>query len=331
MILITGGAGFIGSHTALALIENGYEVLIIDNLTNSSIDSINSIQKITGKSVTFLEGDLRDEIFLKTVFDEYQITDVIHFAGVKSVGESNDNPIYYYDNNVTGTLTLIKEMAKGECRNLIFSSSATVYGEPSALPIKENFPLSTTNPYGQSKLFIEKILCDLKNSNSGWNILVLRYFNPAGAHASGLLGEAPNQVPNNLFPLVSQVAAGHTECLNIYGGQYATKDGTGVRDYIHICDLAEGHVKALKVLPNQTQLLTVNLGTGCGYSVIEIIKEFEKVSGHKIPYKILGNRKGDVAACYADASYAEKIMDWKAKRTLTDMCKDQWRWETKTL
>jgi len=331
MILVTGGAGYIGSHTALALIEAGKEVVVIDNLVNSTTASIKAIEKITEKPVNFINGDLGNQIFLRSIFNKYRITDVIHFAGLKSVGESNLNPIYYYENNVTGTLNLIKVMGESGCKRLIFSSSATVYGQPKNLPITEDFPLMATNPYGQSKLFIEKILSDLKKSDDHWNIIVLRYFNPAGAHSSGILGENSRSKPNNLFPLISRVAAGHVPHLEVFGGDYPTNDGTGVRDYIHINDLACGHIKALEILPNHLDLLTINLGTGAGHSVIEIINEFEKLSNRQIPYKILNRRSGDVPACYADVSYAKKILEWETKLTLTDMVRDQWRWQRKTL
>ena len=331
MILVTGGAGYIGSHTALALIKAGKEVVVIDSFVNSTISSIKAIEKITGKPVNLIIGDLRNENFLKSVFGKYEITDVIHFAGLKSVGESNRNPIYYYENNVTGTLNLIKVMGESGCKSLIFSSSATVYGQPETLPITEDFPLMATNPYGQSKLFIEQILRDLKDSDDHWNIVVLRYFNPAGAHSSGILGENSLSKPNNLFPLISRVAAGHYEYLEVFGGDYPTNDGTGIRDYIHINDLACGHIKALDILPNHPDLLTLNLGAGIGHSVIEIITEFEKVSNRRIPYKLLDRRSGDVAECYADASYAKKILGWETKLTLTDIVRDQWNWQRKTL
>ena len=331
MILVTGGAGYIGSHTSLALIEAGKEVVIIDSLVNSTISSIESIGKITGKPVNFITGDLRNENFLKSIFSKYEITGVIHFAGLKSVGVSQHNPIYYYENNVTGTLNLIKVMAESGCKSLIFSSSATVYGQPKNLPITENFPLMATNPYGQSKLFIEQILSDLKKSDDHWKIVILRYFNPAGAHSSGILGENSCSKPNNLFPLISRVAAGHCEYLEVFGGDYPTNDGTGIRDYIHINDLVCGHIKALEILPNYPDLLTLNLGAGIGHSVFEIINEFEKVSNRRIPYKVSNRRSGDVAECYADASYAKKILGWKTKLVLTDMVRDQWRWQRKTL
>ena len=331
MILVTGGAGYIGSHTCLALIEAGYNVLIVDNLVNSSMTSIAEIEGITGKPVIFLKGDVRDEAFLRTIFTRFEITGVIHFAGLKSVGESSLNPLSYYDNNVNGTLALLKVMNSSGCKNLVFSSSATVYGCPSKLPIKENHPLSATNPYGQSKLFIEKMLNDLHESDKYWNIVVLRYFNPAGADESGLIGEAPNSAPNNLFPLVSKVAAGQLESLKVFGGDYHTHDGTGVRDYIHVTDLANGHVRALNILSDPARILTINLGTGTGYSVLEIIKEFEKASSHQIPYTIIDRRSGDVATSYADASYAKELMGWSAKLTLAKMCEDQWRWQSNIL
>ncbi len=330
MILVTGGAGYIGSHTCIALIEAGYDIVVVDNLANSSMESIAGIENVVEKPVAFVNGDLRDEAFLGAIFTKYKITHVIHFAGLKAVGESNENPLRYYDNNITGTLSLLKAMDNSGCRSLVFSSSATVYGWPSELPVKEDFPLSAMNPYGQSKLVVEQILNDLYKSDKRWNIVVLRYFNPAGAHESGLIGEASNNVPNNIFPLVSQVAAGQRRCLKVYGGDYQTHDGTGVRDYVHVTDLADGHVCALSVLPDVARVLTINLGTGVGYSVLEIIKEFEKVSLRKISYSIVDRRPGDAAACFADVTYASEIMGWSAKLNLAKMCEDQWRWQ-KTL
>lgn len=327
MILVTGGTGYIGSHTCIALIEAGHEVIVVDNLTNSSIDSIARMERITGNTISFVEGDIRDEAFLRDIFTRFKITEVIHFAGVKAVGESIIDPLKYYDNNVTGTLSLLKVMDSSGCKNLIFSSSATVYGWPSNVPVKEDSPLSAANPYGQSKLFIEKILNNLYESDRHWNIVVLRYFNPAGAHESGLIGEAPNNIPNNLFPLVSQVAAGQRDSIKVFGGDYLTQDGTGVRDYIHVTDLANGHVNALSVLSDSVRILTINLGTGVGYSVLEIIKAFEKVSCHQILYSIVDRRPGDAAVCYADATYAKEMMGWSAKLTLAKMCEDQWRWQ----
>lgn len=327
MILITGGAGYIGSHTAISLLNNEEDILIVDNLKNSSIKSIERIKQITGKSFKFYQGDIRDENFLLTIFQKYQIKDVIHFAGLKSVSDSNNNPIEYYDNNVIGLLSLLKIMLKFDCKNIVFSSSATVYGIPEILPIKEDSFLSAINPYGRSKLMIEKILKDLYKSDTSWNICILRYFNPVGAHESGLIGEDPNDTPTNLFPLVSRVAAGLLDYLEIYGNDYPTKDGTGIRDYIHVCDLADGHNYALKQFRSEGSIYIFNLGTGNGYSVLEIIKEFEKVSNKKINYKFVNRRSGDVASCYADPTYAKECMNWSAKFSLKRMCEDQWKWQ----
>jgi UDP-glucose 4-epimerase len=327
LILITGGAGYIGSHTAISLLNNEEDILIVDNLKNSSIKSIERIKKITGKSFKFYQGDIRDENFLLTIFQKYQIKDVIHFAGLKSVGDSNNNPIEYYDNNVLGLLSLLKIMLKFDCKNIVFSSSATVYGIPKKLPIKEDSFLSTINPYGRSKLMIENILKDLYKSDTSWNICILRYFNPVGAHESGLIGEDPNDTPTNLFPLVSRVAAGLLDYVEIYGNDYPTEDGTGIRDYIHVCDLADGHNYALKQFRSEGSIYIFNLGTGNGYSVLEIIKEFEKVSNKKINYKFVNRRSGDVASCYADPTYAKEYMNWSAKFSLKKMCEDQWKWQ----
>ena len=326
-ILVTGGAGYIGSHTCIELVQQGHDIVIIDNLSNSSIQAIKKIEIITKSSLFFIEGDVRDEIFLSQVFTKFEITSVIHFAGLKAVGESNNYPISYYDNNISGMVTLLKVMDIFGCKNLVFSSSATVYGIPSELPVPETAPLSSLNPYGRSKLIIEKILGDLYLSDKIWNILILRYFNPVGAHKSGLIGESPSNAPNNLFPIISETAAGKRRFVEIYGDDYPTPDGTGVRDYIHVMDLARGHLSALNMFSENGCIFSVNLGTGVGYSVLEIIKEFEAVSGRSIPYKIIGRRTGDTASCYADVAYAKSLMDWSHEMTLAKMCEDQWRWQ----
>lgn len=327
MILITGGAGYIGSHTCVSLAKAGHEFVVIDSLVNSSLSSVQGIEAIIGKPIKFLQGDIRDENFLASVFTSHKITQVVHFAGLKSVGESNSDPLQYYDCNVTGTLTLLKVMAANCCRSIVFSSSATVYGYPEMVPVIEDSPLCAINPYGQTKLIIENILNDLRASDKRWEIVILRYFNPAGAHESGLIGEAPNNAPTNLFPIVSNVAAGHRSHLDVFGGDYKTHDGTGVRDYIHVTDLADGHVSALNILSKKHGILTINLGTGIGYSVLEIIKEFEKISNTSISYSIVDRRSGDSAICYADPSYASEILGWTTKYNLTKMCQDQWRWQ----
>tara|TARA_B100000212_G_scaffold341264_1_gene323951 strand:- start:1287 stop:2282 length:996 start_codon:yes stop_codon:yes gene_type:complete len=327
LILITGGAGYIGSHTAIALLEENNDILIVDNLENSSIKSIDRIKEITGKSFKFHKGDIRNEDFLLSIFQNYEIKAVMHFAGLKSVGESNCYPMKYFDNNVIGFLSLIKVMQKFDCKKIVFSSSATVYGNPTELPVKESAQLSSINPYGRSKLIIEQILEDIYNSDKSWNISILRYFNPVGAHESGLIGEDPKNVPTNLFPIVSKVASGELTSLEIYGNDYATHDGTGVRDYIHVTDLAKGHICALSKFNSDGSIFSLNLGTGKGYSVLDVIKEFEAVSGKKIAYNIVDKRIGDSASCYADPAYAKKYMNWSSKFSLRKMCEDQWRWQ----
>lgn len=328
--LVTGGAGYIGSHTCIELIEQGHKIIVVDNLINSSMHIIKQIEKITRSSFIFVEGDVRDEALLSQIFKGHKISNVIHFAGLKAVGDSSNEPLNYYDNNISGILTLLKVMNHFGCKNLVFSSSASVYGSQSELPIKETAPLSTLNPYGRSKLVIEKILSDLYKSDKLWNIAILRYFNPVGAHASGMIGESPNSEPNNLFPIVSETADGKRSFIEIYGDDYPTKDGTGVRDYIHIMDLVKGHFCALNMFSPEGCIFTVNLGTGTGYSVLEIIKEFESVSGRTIPYKIIERRTGDAAACFADVAYAKSFMDWSSKLSLRRMCEDQWRWQNST-
>ena len=326
-VLVTGGAGYIGSHTVLLLLEAGYSVVVLDNLSNSSRESLNRVERLTGKSLTFIEGDIRDSDCLKQLFNEHAIASVIHFAGLKAVGESVAQPLRYYDCNVTGTLRLLEAMDNAGVRTLVFSSSATVYGDPASVPIREDFPLSATNPYGATKLHIEDMLRDLYQSDDSWRLALLRYFNPAGAHESGEIGEDPNGIPNNLMPFIAQVAVGKREKLNVFGGDYPTKDGTGVRDYIHVMDLAEGHLAALEALEAKGGLVTTNLGTGRGYSVLEMINAFSAASGREVAYSIVERRPGDVASCYADPAFAEKVLGWKAKRGIEAMCADHWRWQ----
>ena len=327
-ILVTGGAGYIGSHTCIELIKAGYGVVVVDNLCNSSLESLKRVEELTDSDIPFHEVDVRNKAALTQVFEQYSIDGVIHFAGLKAVGESVEKPIEYYDTNVGGTFILAEVMRNFGCKVFVFSSSATVYGDPHTVPIKENFPLSVTNPYGRSKLMIEEFLQDVFVADDSWHIALLRYFNPVGAHKSGLIGEDPNDIPNNLIPYISQVAVGKLEKLSIFGGDYDTHDGTGVRDYIHVVDLAKGHLKALQALKSRSQVLTVNLGTGNGYSVRDMIKAFEKASNREVQFQIVGRRSGDIATCYADPSYAEKILDWKAECELDEMCEDTWRWQS---
>lgn len=326
-ILITGGTGYLGSHTCVALANAGHDLVIIDNLCNSRADVIDRLATLCGKRPAFTQGDVRDTATLDRLFAKHPINAVMHFAGLKAVGESSEKPLDYYDNNITGTLQLLAAMKRAAVKTLIFSSSATVYGEPASVPIREDFPRSATNPYGRSKLIVEDILADLHQADNHWRIARLRYFNPVGAHESGLIGEAPQGVPNNLMPFVAQVAAGRREFLNVWGNDYPTPDGTGVRDYIHVCDLAEGHVAALDYLNSEGGTLTVNLGTGQGYSVLEMIKAFEKTSGRTIPYKIGPRRAGDSAKCWASPALAQQLMGWTASRGLEQMCTDAWRWQ----
>jgi len=326
MVLVTGAAGYIGSHTCIALIEAGYEIVALDNLCNSSQESLARVTRITGQSVPFINGDIRDRRLLQSVFARYQISSVIHFAGLKAVGESVANPLKYFDNNVSGTVALLQAMETAGVRELVFSSSATVYGDAQSQPIAEDAPLSTTNPYGASKLVVENILRDLLKGEARWRAGILRYFNPVGAHPSGLLGEDPRGVPNNLMPYVAQVAVGKREQLSVFGADYPTPDGTGVRDYIHVVDLARGHVAALGRV-HHGDSFTVNLGTGQGYSVLELIAAFERASGRRVPYQIAPRRPGDVARCYANPRKAQEILGWKAERTLDEMCADHWRWQ----
>lgn len=324
-VLVTGGVGYIGSHTVVELLNNNNNIIIIDNLINSSIEVLDNIKKINNnKKIKFYNFDLRNKDLLKKVFKENKIDIVIHFAGLKAVGESVSEPIRYYNNNIMSTLSLCEVMSEYKTKKLIFSSSATVYGEPKTLPIKEDFDLKTTNPYGSTKLIIENILKDLYISDNEWGIVCLRYFNPVGSHESGLIGEDPKGIPNNLMPYLVRVAAGELECLNIFGDDYDTPDGTGVRDYIHVVDLALGHLAAMNKIKNQTGVLVYNLGTGRGVSVLELVKTFEKTNNLKINYKIIGRRPGDIAACFADPSKAREELGWVAKKDIQDMCKDSW-------
>ena len=328
-VLVTGGAGYIGSHTCIALHEAGFDFVVFDNLCNSSKESLKRVEKIIGKSIDFVEGDIRDAKALSKVFENYEINSVIHFAGLKAVGESVEKPLEYYDNNINGTLVLCEVMKKYGCKKIVFSSSATVYGDPHTTPIRENFPVgATTNPYGRTKYFIEEMLKDIYVSDNTNKIVILRYFNPVGAHKSGTIGEDPNGIPNNLMPFISQTAVGKRENLSVFGGDYDTHDGTGVRDYIHVVDLALGHVKALQKMNSIDDVLTVNLGTGNGYSVIDMINAFQKASGKKVPYNIVDRRPGDIAKCFADPSYAKEVLDWEATRGVDEMCEDSWRWQS---
>jgi UDP-glucose 4-epimerase len=326
MILVTGGAGYIGSHTCIELLNAGHEVFVIDNLRNSSRVALDRIKQICGRAPLFRKGDIRDRALLTNLMMRYGVSAVVHFAGLKSVGESVEEPITYYDNNVGGTISLLAAMRDAGVSKLVFSSSATVYGEPQRLPLDESHPLSATNPYGRSKLIIEDMLRDHHKALPNWSIVILRYFNPVGAHASGLIGESPLGTPNNLLPYVAQVAVGLRPHLTIFGNDYPTMDGTGVRDYVHVVDLAVGHVRALDKIQDP-QLLTVNLGTGSGFSVLEVVDAFAKASGRLIPIVAGPRRPGDVAACYADPSAAERLLGWKARRSLADMCADHWRWQ----
>ena len=328
-ILVTGGAGYIGSHTCVELAKAGYGVIVVDNLVNSKYEAIRRVEKIIGKSVKFYENDILDAAALHKIFSENQIDAVINFAGLKAVGESVEKPLEYYHNNITGMLVLIDVMRQNGCKNIVFSSSATVYGNPHTVPIKEDFPLSATNPYGRTKLFIEDILRDLYKADKSFNIAILRYFNPVGAHESGLIGEDPNGIPNNLCPYITKVAVGKLDKVRVFGNDYPTPDGTGVRDYIHVSDLAVGHVLALKKLFENSGLYTVNLGTGVGYSVLEVIKAFSKALGKEIPYEFAPRRAGDIPACYADPSLAEKLIRFKTTRSLDDMCRDALNFQMK--
>ncbi len=335
-ILITGGAGYIGSHTLVELSSAGYEFIVYDNLSNSTKEALERVEKIIGKSVEFVEGDIRDKKLLQEVFSKYNIDSVIHFAGLKAVGESVEKPLEYYDNNVNGTVTFLEVMKEHNCKKIVFSSSATVYGDPQEVPITEDSQtgVGITNPYGRSKYFIEEMLKDLYISDNEWKIAILRYFNPIGAHESGLIGEAPEGIPNNLMPYISQVAIGKLKELQVFGDDYNTVDGTGVRDYIHVVDLANAHVKALEYLNNSTVNtenlpLICNLGTGKGYSVLEIVNAFKKVNEIEVSYKIVDRRSGDIAVCYANPKKANELLNWEAKRDIEQMCKDSWNWQSK--
>ena len=327
-VLVTGGAGYIGTHTSVELLNAGHNVVCVDNLVNSKKEAVNRVEKITGKKVKFYEGDIRDRKILDKIFEENKIDSVINFAGLKAVGESCAKPLEYYENNIEGLLVLMFAMRDHGVKNLVFSSSATVYGKPKSVPIKEDFPLSTSNPYGSTKLFIEYMLKDVYKADPSFNIAILRYFNPVGAHESGLIGEDPKGFPNNLCPYITQVAVGKRKELGVFGNDYNTHDGTGVRDYIHVVDLAKGHVLAVNKLAENPGLIIVNLGTGHGYSVLDMVKAFEKVTGKPIPYKIMPCRPGDIDECYADPSYAEELLGFKAEKTLEDMCRDAMRWQT---
>ena len=327
-ILVTGGAGYIGSHTCLELLQAGYEVVVVDNLSNSKEESLNRVQELAGKTLEFHKVDLLDKEALKAVFDRASIEAVVHFAGLKAVGESVTIPLHYYHNNVTGTLVLCEVMERHGVKNIVFSSSATVYGDPHTVPITEDFPLSPTNPYGRTKWMIEEILRDLHRTDEVWNIALLRYFNPVGAHPSGRIGEDPNGIPNNLLPYIAQVAVGKLSELPVFGNDYPTPDGTGVRDYIHVVDLSVGHLAALLKLTSNPGVVTYNLGTGRGYSVLEMVSAFEKASGKKIAYNIEGRRAGDIPSCYADPFMAKKELDWSADRGIDEMCADSWHWQS---
>jgi len=328
MILVTGGAGYIGSHTCVELLNSGQDVVVFDNFCNSHPESIRRVEKITGKKVAVVKGDIRDQAAVEAALRQYDCQSVIHFAGLKAVGESVEKPLEYYDNNVIGTHRLLQAMGNCGVKTLVFSSSATVYGDPQRLPLTEDHPLSATNPYGRTKLVIEDMLRDFFRAAPDWRIGILRYFNPVGAHESGLIGEDPQGIPNNLMPFVAQVAVGRRERLNVWGADYPTPDGTGVRDYIHVVDLAIGHLKALACL-TEPQCFAVNLGTGIGYSVLDVVKAFEKASARSIPYELAPRRSGDVAACYAAPDFATELLNWRAERDIETMCVDAWRWQSK--
>lgn len=325
-ILVTGGAGYIGSHTTLLLLQAGHNVLVLDNFSNSKPEALNRVAKLAGKAAQIIEGDIRNSDLLDQLFRDHAIDAVIHFAGLKAVGESVAKPLDYYDNNVLGSLRLLQAMKRANVTRIVFSSSATVYGDPASVPIREDFPLSSTNPYGASKLHIEDMLRDLHCAEPHWRIAILRYFNPAGAHESGQIGEDPNGIPNNLMPFIAQVAVGKLKELSVYGNNYATHDGTGVRDYIHVMDLAQGHLAALSAL-DQHHMITCNLGTGVGYSVLDMVKAFSEASGKPIPYRVVERRPGDIAQCYTDPAHAKALLNWQAGRGLKEICADHWRWQ----
>jgi UDP-glucose 4-epimerase len=328
-ILITGGAGYIGSHACVEFLDAGYDIVVLDNLCNSSAESLARVRELTGMDFPFVQADIRDRPALDAVFRDHDIDAVIHFAGLKAVGESVGKPLLYYDNNIGGSVTLFEAMQAAGVKTVVFSSSATVYGDPATVPIREDFPVgATTNPYGRSKLIIEQILGDVAVADPGWHIALLRYFNPVGAHKSGRIGEDPRGIPNNLMPYISQVAVGRREHLNVFGNDYPTPDGTGVRDYIHVVDLAQGHVKAVEKLDEGPGVRIWNLGTGHGYSVVEMARAFEKASGRPVPYQFAPRRAGDIAQCYADPARAERELGWKARHGLAEMCEDTWRWQS---
>ncbi|WP_019917926.1 UDP-glucose 4-epimerase GalE [Methyloversatilis discipulorum] len=327
-VLVTGGAGYIGSHTCIELMAAGHQVVVVDNLCNSKRESLTRVERIAGQALqAFVQADVRDRAAMRAVFAAHDIDAVIHFAGLKAVGESVAKPLEYYDNNVSGTVALCEVMAEAGVKTLAFSSSATVYGDPASVPIREDFPTGPTNPYGRSKWMVEYLLQDLVVADPSWRIALLRYFNPVGAHESGLIGEDPNGLPNNLMPFVSQVAVGKLAELRVFGGDWPTPDGTGVRDYIHVLDLAQGHVRAIDYLAEHAGLLTVNLGTGRGYSVLEVVRAFEQASGRAVPYRIVDRRPGDIAQCYADPAHANRLLGWVARRDLAQMCADAWNWQ----
>ena len=326
-ILVTGGAGYIGSHTCVELLAAGHNLVVIDNFSNSKPAVLARVEQISGRQVPFMEVDIRDRGALRDVFRQHAIDAVIHFAGLKAVGESVSQPLRYYDNNISGSIALFEVMAESSVKTLVFSSSATVYGDPHSVPIREDFPLSATNPDGRSKLMLEDILRDLSRSDESWKIALLRYFNPVGAHESGIIGEDPNGIPNNLMPYITQVAVGKLPQLSVFGDDYPTPDGTGVRDYIHVVDLARGHLAALEALSGTSGVMAVNLGTGQGYSVLDVVRAFEKASDRPVPYRIVPRRPGDVAQCYADPTLAKELLGWQAQRGLDEMCRDSWRWQ----
>ena len=327
-VLVTGGAGYIGSHTCVELLNAGHEVMVVDNLANSKVEALYRVAEIAGREPGFVRADLRDRAALESLFRDHRFEAVIHFAGLKAVGESTKIPLEYYENNISGTISLCQAMAQAGVKNIVFSSSATVYGAPASVPIREDFPTSATNPYGRSKLFIEQILSDLHVSDEVWNVVLLRYFNPVGAHASGRIGEDPNGIPNNLMPYIAQVAVGKLPRLRVFGDDYDTLDGTGVRDYIHVVDLAKGHLKALERLVARPGVVTYNLGTGRGYSVLEMAQAFEQASGRSVPYDIVERRPGDIAMCYADPALAKTELNWTAELGVKDMVRDTWHWQS---
>lgn len=328
-VLVTGGAGYIGSHTCVLLLEAGYDVVVLDNLSNSKLEAVNRIRSITGRDLKFVKGDIMDSELLDSIFKGCDIDSVIHFAGLKAVGESVAKPLLYYRNNIAGSVTLFETMARNNVKNIVFSSSATVYGVSDRMPISEDAPLGPINPYGRTKYMIEEILRDVHASDDSWNVILLRYFNPVGAHPSGMIGEDPNGIPNNLMPYISQVAVGKLKEVNVFGNDYPTPDGTGIRDYIHVMDLADGHLKALEKLKDAPGAVAYNLGTGRGTSVFEMINAFSRAAGREIPYRVTARRPGDAAVCYADPSKAKRELGWEARRDIFDMCRDSWNWQSR--